>query len=105
MIFLQILSQPASILTILGKSIPSFSLYFTQLVVIKTFTAVPIELLRVWPLIEILSVKMCMDKKKCTRRDLRTGIFADPPMWYGWVYPNILMVLMIMLTYCTVCVV
>lgn len=95
----EILSNPSSILGILGLSLPSFSIYFTNLIVVKTFTAVPIELLRLYPLMEILSVKLCMDKKKCTRRELRTGAFADPPILYGWIYPNLLMVLMIMLTY------
>ena len=92
----QILNRPSSIFRILGASVPSFSTYFANLLIVKTFTAVPIEMLRLWPLFEILSVKCCMDRKKCTRRELRTGAFADPPMLYGWIYPNLLMVLMIM---------
>ncbi len=95
----EILSNPSSILSILGQSLPSFSIYFTNLLVVKTFTALPIELLRLIPLLDILSVKLCIDKKKCTRRELRTGAFADPPVLYGWIYPNLLMVLMIMVTY------
>lgn len=39
----EILSKPASILTILGAALPSFSTYFTNLVIVKTFTAVPLE--------------------------------------------------------------
>jgi hypothetical protein len=95
----EILSNPSSILSILGQSLPSFSIYFTNLLVVKIFTALPIELLRLIPLLDILSVKVCIDKKKCTRRELRTGAFADPPVLYGWIYPNLLMVLMIMVTY------
>jgi hypothetical protein len=30
------------------------------------------------------------------------GAFADRPILYGWVYPNLLMVLMILLTYCCI---
>jgi hypothetical protein len=98
----QILQNPSSILSILGNSVPSFSIYFATLIITRTFTGIPIEMLRIFPLLEILSVKFCKDKKKCTRRELRNGAFADPPMDYGWIYPNILMVLMIMVTYCCV---
>ena len=98
----QIIESPSSILTILGTSLPSLSMYFTNLLIVKTFTAVPLEMLRVWPLIEILSVRMCQDKKKCTIRELKTGAFANPPMLYGWIYPNLLMVLMIISTYCCI---
>lgn len=98
----QILQNPSSILTILGNSVPSFSIYFATLIITRTFTGIPIEMLRIFPLLEILTVKLCKDKKKCTRRELRNGAFADPPMDYGWIYPNILMVLMIMVTYCCV---
>ena len=55
-----------------------------------------------FPLLEILSVKLCMNRAKCTRRELRTGAFADEPMLYGWIYPNLMMVLMILFTYCGV---
>jgi hypothetical protein len=40
-----------------------------------------------------------MDRRKCTRRDLRTGAFYSWPMLYGWIYPQLMMVLMIMVTY------
>jgi hypothetical protein len=97
-----ILANPSSLMIILGASVPTYSIFFANLVIIKTFTAVPVEMLRVIPLLDILAVGMCMDKRKCTRRELRTGAFADPPMLYGWIYPNLMMVLMIMLTYCCV---
>lgn len=98
----QILNKPSSIFNILGSTVPSFSTYFANLLVVKSFTAVPIEMLRLYSLFEYLSVKTCVDKRTCTRRELRTGAFADPPMLYGWIYPNLLMVLMIMLTYCCI---
>ena len=40
----------------------------------------------------ILSMGYCMDRRKCTRRELRTGAFFAWPMLYGWVYPNLMMV-------------
>ena len=69
----QIIDNPSSILSILGTSLPSLSIYFTNLIIVKTFTAVPLELLRVWPLMQILSVRMCLDRNKCTIRELKTG--------------------------------
>jgi hypothetical protein len=95
----QIIENPSSVLSILGSSLPSLSVYFTNLLIVKTFTAVPLELLRVWPLIQILSVRLCMDRNKCTIRELKTGALANPPILYGWIYPNLLMVLMIISTY------
>ena len=95
----QIIESPTSILSILGNSLPNLSIYFTNLVIVKTFTALPLEMLRAWPFIQIISVMTCTDRKKCTRRELSSGTFADPPMLYGWIYPNIMMILMIMTTY------
>ena len=94
-----IIDSPQNILSILGASLPSVSTYFVSVVIVKTFTALPLELLRILPLLDILRVQSCSDKKKRTRRELRSGAFADPPMYYGWCYPNIMMVLMIMVTY------
>lgn len=95
----QIFDSPSSLLSILGSTLPSFSIYFANLVIVKTFTAVPIEMLRLWPLAQIMSLKLCMNKKKWTWRELQAGAFADPPMLYGWIYPSLMMVLMIVTTY------
>jgi hypothetical protein len=48
-------------------------MYFASLIIIKSLTAVPLELMRIVPLIEIYFVKLFIDKKKCTRRELRSG--------------------------------
>ena len=98
----QIIASPSNILNIVGGSLPQFSIYFATLIATKTFTAVPLEMLRTWPFIEILSVQLCLNKKKCTRRELREGALADRPMLYGWMYPNILMVVMILFIYSTI---
>jgi hypothetical protein len=39
----QIVEKPEAILSILGVSLPSFSIYFTGLIITKTFTSMPIE--------------------------------------------------------------
>lgn len=98
----EIIDTPRSIFVILGQNLPGFSIYFTNLLIVKTLTAVPLELLRTWPLILHLSLRMCLDEKKCSWRDLRSGVFAPPTLVYGWIYPSSLMVLMIITTYSTI---
>eukprot|EP01041_Mallomonas_annulata_P001199 gene1199-2331_t len=98
----QIISDPKQLVDILGGSLPGVSIYFANLIIVKIFASLPLELLRIWPLVSILCVKSCMDKKKCTRRDLRSGAFSDPPMLYGYIYPNQMMVLMIIVTYASI---
>lgn len=95
----QVLNHPSSIFNILGSSLPLFSIYFANLLIVKTFTAVPIEMMRFYALAEYLSVFLCKDKRKFTRRELKTGVFANPPILYGWIYPNLLMVIMIVHVY------
>jgi hypothetical protein len=93
------LRNPQTFVDLLGGTIPSVSLYFCNLVIVKIFAAVPIEMLRPWQLSTILLMGNCMDRRKCTRRELRTGAFFAWPMLYGWIYPQLMMVLMIMVTY------
>ena len=69
----QIIQNPSSVLSILGTSLPTLSVYFTNLLIVKSFTAVPLELLRIWPLICVLSVRSWRDKNKCTIRELKKG--------------------------------
>ena len=95
----QVLSNPSSIASVLGTSLPAVSIYFMNMMVIKTFTAVPCEMLRLYPLMKLLEVKLFYDERKFTEIELHSGVFADPQILYGWVYPNLLMVLMIMVTY------
>lgn len=96
------MNSPSSVLEILGDSVASFSIYFANLLITRTFTGIPIEMLRIVNLLDIGRVYLCFDKKRLTHRQLRTGAFADCPMLYGWIYPNILMGVMIMCTYACV---
>ena len=96
---IKIFNEPHVLIEILGASVPSMSLYFTSLVIVKIFIAVPLEMLRPYQLSTILFMSNFMDKRKCTRRDLRTGAFYSWPMLYGWVYPQLMMVLVIQVTY------
>jgi hypothetical protein len=47
-------------------------------------------------LLGLLGLGHVLDKKTSTRRDFRTGAFDEYPMLYGWVYPQLLFVLMIL---------
>jgi hypothetical protein len=67
------LRDPQTLVNLLGGTIPAVSLYFCDLVIVKVFAAVPIEILRPWQLTSILVMGNCMDRRKCTRRELRTG--------------------------------
>lgn len=94
-----ILQNPKIFVDLLGISIPAVSLFFCNLIIVKIFAAVPIEMLRPWQTLTINIITKCMDKRRSTRRDLRTGAFFAWPMLYGWCYPQLMMVLMIMVTY------
>ena len=83
------LRNPQSIVDVLGKSVPAVSLYFCNLMIVKIFAAVPIEMLRPWQLSTIHLMYASMDTRKATRRDLRSGAFYAWPMLYGWVYPQV----------------
>jgi hypothetical protein len=98
----EILKSPERLAAILGENLPQVSVYFANLVITRSLLGLPIEMLRVWPLLSILGVKTCSDRKKMTRRELRTGVFYDPPIYYGWCYPQVMMVLMIVMTYSTI---
>ncbi len=94
-----ILQDPHTLVTILGQSIPTMSLFFCNLVIIKAFTAIPLEFIRPWSLSPILIVTNFLDRKRTTRRDLRQGAFYAWPMLYGWVYPQIEVVVIILMAY------
>jgi hypothetical protein len=95
----RILDDPGSALVTLGFSFATFSTYFTNLLIVKCFTAVPVQMLRIWPLIQVTFVRLFSNKKKTTRRELKSGAYADYPIDYGETYPSILMVLIIVMTY------
>ena len=96
---LNTLQKPQTLVDIIGGRVPSVSIFFTNLIIVKIFTAIPLEMVRPWQLSTILLMGNCMDRRETTRRDLRTGAFYSWPMLYGWIYPQLMMVLMIMCVY------
>ena len=95
----EIFQDPRVLIEIMGKRVPAVSLFFCNLVILKTFAALPLEILRPPVLLAVFSLGSILDPKKSTRRELRTGLFQEYPQLYGWVYPQLLFVLMILLTY------
>eukprot|EP00981_Chlorochromonas_danica_P012618 scaffold5218_cov150-Ochromonas_danica.AAC.10 len=98
----EILSNPSAILSILGNSVASFSVYFANLLITRAFTGMPLEMLRLYNLLDMSLLYLCYDRRKCTRRELRKGPFADVPVLYGWIYPNLFMGLMVLVIYCCI---
>mmetsp|Transcript_14184 Transcript_14184/g.21223 ORF Transcript_14184/g.21223 Transcript_14184/m.21223 type:complete len:407 (-) Transcript_14184:91-1311(-) len=91
--------NPGDILEILGESLPNVSAFFASMIILYTFVGLMVEFIRAWPMVCFYSVTMFTDKRKCTRRQLRTGAFAAARMLYGWIYPCLLMVFMIIMIY------
>lgn len=99
---LQTLTKPQTLVDVIGGRMPNVSMFFANLMIVKILTAIPLEMIRPWQLSTIQLMGHCMDKRRTTRRDLRTGVFYSWPMLYGWIYPQLMMVLMIMVTYSTI---
>eukprot|EP01031_Cornospumella_fuschlensis_P031102 gene31102-37587_t len=99
---IKVLQQPQTLVEIMGGRVPDVTKFMFNLVIVKVFTAIPLEMIRPWQLITIHLMSHCMDRRKSTRRDLRSGLFYSWPMLYGWIYPQLMMVLMIMVTYSSI---
>ena len=93
-----ILRDPSSILVIFGSSIPSLWSYFANLVIIKTFIALPLEMLRPYQVLVYLKNFIFLDSKEFNEKK-KSPLFVEQPLLYGSVYPNLLMVFMIMINY------
>ncbi|CAM9652095.1 unnamed protein product [Discosporangium mesarthrocarpum] len=98
----EIIENPSAVISILGDTFPSVAVYFFNLVVVKTLAGLPMELIRGWPLLRILWVQKCTNQATRTGRELREGAFEEPELKYGWVYPTLLLVLVICLVYAVI---
>ena len=97
----KIISDPYNIINILGGTLPDVSLYFAGVLSVWTFIQIPYELIG-WRLFYFSFLELFSDLKKTTRRELRNGVFADFPMPYGWIYPNQIYVMMVMMAYASI---
>ena len=66
------------------STVPS---YYSPPTPIHSFIHFPFPLLLQWS--TIISLGYCMDRRRVTRRELRSGAFYAWPMLYGWVYPQV----------------
>ena len=98
----KIADNPSDILKLLGDSLPTVATYFMDIIIVKILTGLPLELLRVFPLLMMIFYQKCTDRKKRTLRECRSGIYENPQIYYGYVYPELLMVLIICMTYATI---
>ena len=95
----EIISKPYNIVNILGDTLPGVSLYFVSLLIVWTFVQLPFELIG-WRIFYFgPSIMGCYDKRMMTRREWRSGVVSDFPILYGWLYPNQVFVMMIMMAY------
>lgn len=104
--FESIIDHPRQIINILGQTFPSVAVYFMNVCAVKALSGLPLELSRVWPLLRVTwsqrvgSGQCCKKRpKRRTQGSYRRGAFANPILSYGWVYPTLLLVLLICFTY------
>lgn len=87
-----ILKNPGKFFTFIGKTLPVVSVYFVELIVIKTFISLFWELARMFPWVR-LRANTIAGGGALTERDRRDSRFMRPEMPYGNIYSTILMVL------------
>jgi len=92
------LDHPGFILEILGNAVPTLVGYFIAMLVTKIFGGLPTIMLRCTALGRYLILRMIHRKRFLTQRDL-DQVHRQEPVWYGWEYPNQLMVIAICFTY------
>jgi hypothetical protein len=88
-----------SVFTLLGKAIPSVSIFFINLTLTILLSGPPMMLLRIVPLIIYRIYRGCFSERKLTRRMLLEGPLADNDINYGTTIPGELYIFAIMLLY------
>lgn len=73
--------------------------YFIEFLLIKTLFGLPWELSRAWPALQVGLARLFSDKRYWTERSLREAYMTCPEWLYGWVYPSVLSVIVIVFAY------
>lgn len=95
-----IIGEPTSIIRMLGTALPSVSIFFINFIIAQVLMGIPMQLLRIGPLIIWnLLFLCCTDQKKLTRRQLLEGPLADQTMNYGSTLPMVLYIVLIFQLY------
>lgn len=97
----EIIEHPTNILAILGKSLPNVVGYFATFIMTKLLVGLPMIMMRVGPLFRMLFIKTCFREKYLTEKELYEVHHPEKyaQLWYGWEYPNLLLVVVICFTY------
>jgi len=97
----EIIEHPGSILAILGKSLPNVVGYFATFIMTKILAGLPMILLRFPALMRMVFIKICFREKYLTQAELDEAYYPlkYSQLWYGWEYPNLLLVIVICFVY------
>mmetsp|Transcript_12989 Transcript_12989/g.30705 ORF Transcript_12989/g.30705 Transcript_12989/m.30705 type:complete len:949 (+) Transcript_12989:219-3065(+) len=97
----EIVEHPTNILAILGKTLPNVVGYFVAFVMTKMLCGLPIVLLRLPPLMRTVFKKVVFREKYLTQSELDELQYPIKfrQLWYGWEYPNLLLVITICFVY------
>eukprot|EP00581_Thalassiosira_minuscula_P017487 CAMPEP_0183711430 /NCGR_PEP_ID=MMETSP0737-20130205/6933_1 /TAXON_ID=385413 /ORGANISM="Thalassiosira miniscula, Strain CCMP1093" /LENGTH=1006 /DNA_ID=CAMNT_0025939935 /DNA_START=103 /DNA_END=3123 /DNA_ORIENTATION=+ len=97
----EIIEHPSNILAILGKSLPNVVGYFATFIMTKILAGLPTILLRFPALLRMLFIKICFREKYLTQAEIDESYYPRKyaHIWYGWEYPNLLLVIVICFVY------
>ncbi|CAM9490245.1 unnamed protein product [Chrysoparadoxa australica] len=97
-----IIANPASVLSLLGETLPRVAVYFTNLIIVKVVAGLMLELcfggrpLKFW---RILCIEIFTDPKLRTLEGRTRGVFEPSEPWYGRFFSDFLLVMMVVFTY------
>ena len=74
----------------MADSFPLVGAYFIEFIVMKTFFGLFWELSRTWPATQYMVARFFTDRRKWTRRAMRSAFMSFPNFLYGWVYPSLM---------------
>eukprot|EP00592_Proboscia_alata_P001420 CAMPEP_0194382168 /NCGR_PEP_ID=MMETSP0174-20130528/58524_1 /TAXON_ID=216777 /ORGANISM="Proboscia alata, Strain PI-D3" /LENGTH=843 /DNA_ID=CAMNT_0039167247 /DNA_START=724 /DNA_END=3255 /DNA_ORIENTATION=+ len=92
------IDHPSCVFYLLGENLPKVGGYFISLVVTKILAGLPMVLLRFGALLRMIFLRMCFRKKTLTQAEI-DEVFKQQFFLYGWIYPSLLLVIMICFTY------
>jgi hypothetical protein len=95
----QAISNPASIIPLIGKALPTVSNFFLNYTITSLLSGIPLMMLNVVPLLVYKIYRSCFSEHKITRRTFIEGPLAPSSINYGLTLPGVLYPLCIFLTY------
>jgi len=96
-----IVNNPSSFFKFVGKSLPTVSVYFVEIIIIRALVSMPWEFSRILPWLRLRGAKLAAGGS-LTARDQRNAKFLQPEMPYGSLYTSHLMILVILFLFAAV---